>query len=139
MSVKERIILFVKHKRITATAFCESIGVSKAFISSMRTSLQPDKIKSISLHYPELNIDWLITGEGQMIKQGYVSKSILQTALPDEILNTSDMNCPHCKYKDELIEELRNRLNDKERLIIEKDQVINLLLKTPGTINKSAI
>jgi DNA-directed RNA polymerase subunit M/transcription elongation factor TFIIS len=84
-------------------------------------------------------MSWVLTGEGNMINSGYVQKSILQAALPDEILNTSDMNCPHCKYKDELIEELRNRLNDKERLIIEKDQVINLLLKTPGTINKSAI
>ena len=69
MSVKERLILFAESQRISHSEFCRKIGVSNAFISSMRRSLQPDKIERIALNYPQLNISWLITGEGQMLKQ----------------------------------------------------------------------
>ena len=68
MTVKERLKTFVKFKKISASAFCNSIGVSNAFISSMRKSIQPDKVESIATNYPELNIEWLLTGEGDMLK-----------------------------------------------------------------------
>ncbi|MDR0680958.1 MAG: helix-turn-helix domain containing protein, partial [Dysgonamonadaceae bacterium] len=69
MTVKERLIQYIKFKGITQSNFCKSIGVSVAFITSMRVSMQPDKIKSISLKYPELNIHWLLTGNGEMFKE----------------------------------------------------------------------
>ena len=68
MSVKERLIKYIDQKGITKTAFCLSIGVSTGFISSMRQSIQPDKVKSIALKYPDLNTGWLLTGEGEMLK-----------------------------------------------------------------------
>ncbi len=74
MSVKERITEFIQYKKITATEFCQKIGVSGAFISSMRVSIQPDKINSIALNFPELNISWLMSGIGQMIN-GSASES----------------------------------------------------------------
>lgn len=49
-------------------AFCEVIGVSSSYISSMRVSIQPDKLTSIAEQFPMLNIDWLLTGEGEMLK-----------------------------------------------------------------------
>ena len=131
MSVKERIILFIKTKKITSTEFCNTIGVSKAFVSSMRHSLQPDKIKSIALHYPELNISWLLTGDGEMIKTSYAPRKFLEKFLPEELLEPVK-ECSDCKQKDILIEELRNRIKDK-------DQLIELLMKNQGSINKSAI
>ena len=36
----------------------------------MRKSIQPDKIKSIAIEFPELNTEWLLTGEGEMLKTG---------------------------------------------------------------------
>lgn len=67
MSVKERLETYVKYKKLSNSAFCRSIGVSAAFISSMRVSLQPDKAESIALRYPDLNISWLLTGSGEML------------------------------------------------------------------------
>ena len=68
-TVKDRIKLFLEKKNLTGIDFCNTIGVSSGFISAMRTSLQPDKIKSIAINYPELSIEWLLTGEGSMLKQ----------------------------------------------------------------------
>lgn len=68
MSVKERLIEFIRYKKLSNSEFCRSIRVSTAFVSSMVKSIQPDKIERITLKYPELNIEWLLTGEGMMLK-----------------------------------------------------------------------
>lgn len=68
MTVKERLIEYISYKKISKSDFCRTIGVSTAFVSSMRISIQPDKVKSIALNYPDLNTGWLLTGEGEMLK-----------------------------------------------------------------------
>lgn len=68
MSVKERLREFVKYKKISMRSFEESIGVSYGYVNSIRVSIQPDKITSIAIRYPELNAEWLLTGEGEMLK-----------------------------------------------------------------------
>ena len=68
MSVKERLRIFLKENNIKGTDFCNKIGVSSGFISGMRESIQPDKLKSIATNYPILSIEWLLTGEGEMLK-----------------------------------------------------------------------
>lgn len=68
-SVKERLKSFLKESNIKGSDFCKSIGVSSGFIAGMRESIQPDKLKSIAIIYPSLNIGWLMTGEGEMINR----------------------------------------------------------------------
>lgn len=68
MTVKERLINYLDYKRISKTAFGRAIGVSSSYITSMRKSIQPEKLQSIALNYPDLNIDWLLTGDGEMLK-----------------------------------------------------------------------
>lgn len=69
MSVKERIIEYLDYKKISKSEFGREIGVSSAYISSMRKSFQPDKIQSIASKYPDLDINWLLTGKGSMLKE----------------------------------------------------------------------
>ena len=69
MPVKERIIEYLDFKGISKSEFGREIGVSSAYISSMRKSFQPDKIQSIAAKYPDLNLDWLLTGKGSMLKE----------------------------------------------------------------------
>lgn len=65
-SVKERLRKFLNEEKIPSSEFCNTIGVSQGYITSMRESLQPDKLKSIAINYPLLNIGWLMTGFGNM-------------------------------------------------------------------------
>lgn len=69
MSVKQRLLEYIDYLKISNSEFCRSINVSTAFISSMRKSMQPDKLESIALKYPDLNIDWLLTGVGEMLNK----------------------------------------------------------------------
>lgn len=74
-SVKERLKLYLKESSIKGIDFCNSIGVSSGFIAGMRESIQPDKLKSIAIKYPELNIGWLMTGEGNMLNGAPINKT----------------------------------------------------------------
>ena len=42
--------------------FSRRIGVSSAYITSMRKSIQPDKVERIKEEFPDIDIDWLLTG-----------------------------------------------------------------------------
>ena len=68
-SVKQRLEEFLEYKNISKSEFGRLIGVSAAYISSMRKSIQPDKVESIALKFPELNVNWLLTGNGQMLAE----------------------------------------------------------------------
>lgn len=68
MSVKERLTEYLRTKKISKSAFGRDIGVSSAYIASIRKSIQPDKLQRIALKYPDLNTVWLLIGEGEMLK-----------------------------------------------------------------------
>ena len=70
-NVKDRLTAFLDKKGINKSEFGRTIGVSAAFVSSIRQSIQPDKLSKIAVAYPDLNIEWLLTGEGEMLSSGH--------------------------------------------------------------------
>ena len=79
-TVKERLKAYLSSIDISQAEFGRRIGVSGAFVTSMRKSIQPDKLEKIKDEFPNLNIDWLLTGEGEMAP----NSSSLQTTTKDE-------------------------------------------------------
>lgn len=67
-TVKERLLEFIKSKKMTIVEFERSIGVSNGYVSSISKSIQPDKLEVISDNNPELSIEWLLIGKGSMFK-----------------------------------------------------------------------
>ena len=66
-TVKERLIEYLKFKRIGQVRFAESVGLSRGFVSNISKSIQPGTLERISKQYPDLNKGWLLTGEGSML------------------------------------------------------------------------
>lgn len=67
-TVKQRITDFIKYKGISVREFERQCGLSNGYVNSITQTVMPNKLKSISLQYPELNLGWITTGEGKMIK-----------------------------------------------------------------------
>ena len=66
-TIKARLTAYLRYKGINKSEFGRIIGVSNAYISSIRKSIQPDKAEKIASSFPDLNITWLMTGEGDML------------------------------------------------------------------------
>lgn len=66
-SVKQRLKEFILHKQITVQNFEKSIGVKNSFVNSIVSGIGGDKLYRIIKVYPELNIDWLLEGNGNML------------------------------------------------------------------------
>lgn len=85
----------------------------------MRVSIQPDKLKSIAINFPRLDIGWLLTGEGSMLKN-----EIKSTASP----NTMDTAYIYNMYEDykklqaEIIAEKERRIKELETKLAKLEQ-----------------
>ena len=69
--MKERIIRFINYKGITTQAFELKTGLSNGAVSKMGDGTRRRTLEKISNCYPELNINWLLTGEGEMLTTPY--------------------------------------------------------------------
>ena len=67
MTIKERTYSFIEHKGITVKKFEELCGLSNGYISSMRKGFGSDKLNNVLTMFPELNREWLLYGEGEML------------------------------------------------------------------------
>ena len=75
----DRVKEFIDSQGISVSAFEQKIHASDGMIRRAiknGTDIQSKWIGSISDNYPEINLDWLITGKGEMIKPQ--TKSILK-------------------------------------------------------------
>lgn len=135
-TVKERLTNYLAYKRISKSEFGRIIGVSASFISSMRKSLQPDKVTSIAQNFPDLNIQWLLTGEGDMLARGnnVVGDNNIAAVVCNnnkQTIGTIDNRQYYSDSPDVLraqIELLDERIKEKDAQIKEKDAQISRLL-----------
>ena len=78
------------------------MGLSNGYINSMRKGLGYDKLEQISISFPELNIGWLLTGEGSMLKDE--NSNLRSTLVPtlETRINVSQQEkaVPYYMYKD---------------------------------------
>lgn len=68
-TVKQRILMFLSHLNIGQTKFEEQCGLSRGYISKLKSSPSTDKMVMILSKYPELNRDWILNGEGEMLRE----------------------------------------------------------------------
>lgn len=69
--MNQRLQQFLSAENISQAQFADTIEVARASVSHVlagRNKPGYDFIKSISDHYPRLNLDWLINGKGRMYK-----------------------------------------------------------------------
>lgn len=67
-TVKDRTMLFIKFKGITMKTFEQRCDLSSGYVTSMRKGFGSEKLNNVLMAYPELNREWLLYGEGEMLK-----------------------------------------------------------------------
>lgn len=76
--VLKRLKEYIDYKHISVSAFEKSIGMSNAsFGKSLKNNgnIGSDKLENILIIYPDLSPEWLMTGNGHMLKENTLSVS----------------------------------------------------------------
>lgn len=68
-TVKERLERFISAKQISKREFERRISVSNGYINGLKYTPKPNVLEKIILQFPELSRGWLLTGEGDMLKE----------------------------------------------------------------------
>jgi len=97
----ERLSEFIRKQGVSVRSFEQKISASDGMIRraiNNNTDIQCKWIENIADNYPNLNIEWLLTGHGEMLKEA-------------KRINSNEINDD---YKDRYIEQLEK---ENKRLI----------------------
>ena len=100
-TVKERLNSFIDYKNITREKFCKIISVSPGYIGTIVESIPPVVVLRISKLFPELNTEWLLTGNGEMLNVCLPHKSEFSSEVN---LILAEKNAEIERLKDKIIE-----------------------------------
>lgn len=87
-TVKNRIITYIKLTGISQKKFEETVGISNGYVNNVKASPSSTVLQKIFGAYPELNKDWLLTGEGPMLTSD-LSGSVHQQSTGDNSPNVN--------------------------------------------------
>ena len=70
-TTKQRILYFIEKKNITKSVFYEKTDIKRGLLDKdkLDATVSDVYIAKILASFPDLNIEWLITGQGEMLKQ----------------------------------------------------------------------
>lgn len=66
--MKERILQFIEYKKLSKNKFYKETGLSNGILDK-QGGISSDSLEKIYCVYPEINLDWLLTGKGEMFKK----------------------------------------------------------------------
>jgi transcriptional regulator with XRE-family HTH domain len=70
--MNRRLLQFLQAENITQAQFADTLSVARGSVSHIlagRNKPGYDFLESLLLHYPRLNLDWLMTGKGKMYRE----------------------------------------------------------------------
>lgn len=117
-TIKERLTAYLKYKGINKSEFGRMVGVSNSYISAIRKSIQPDKTEKIAASFPDLNMAWLLTGDGDMLKD-----SVKNIAQGDNATNIAG-NGNNIRTNTSTIDKALDEIAEQRKLVAKaQDQV----------------
>jgi hypothetical protein len=93
--MKERLIEFLAYLGIGQTKFEEKVGLSRGLINNIKGNISLKTLKKITESYPELNEDWLETGEGKMLKNKQQIEGVTNSTIVGANVNGNGIKITH--------------------------------------------
>ena len=116
----ERIAIFIHFKKISPHAFEQKIELSNGYFSKQLKhlgSVGSDILIRIYQAYPELDILWVLTGEGQMLKEAMLQNEQIDNSIIEDFTNKYTNENKKLKKLENEFNKLQTSLSDKEKII----------------------
>lgn len=124
MTTKDRTLRFVSHKGLSVKKFEEMCGLSNGYINSMKSGYGNAKLLQVLSAFPELNRDWLVYGEGEMIREVAEKSELPQN--PDALTTPIQEDALIAELRSQ-IERLEGKIDNLNKEIGEKNALIKIL------------
>jgi len=116
----ERIALYLQFRKISPHAFEKKIKLSNGYFSKQLRhlgSVGSDILIKIHLAYPDLDILWILIGDGQMIQKESRVKHVSQSNVVEDISSRYTTENKKMKLLENDFDKLQIALRDKEKII----------------------
>lgn len=92
--MNKRLKQIIEYYGITPHKFSQKIGLSEGTIRkilSANTSIKSENLEKLAQTFTEINLDWLITGRGEMLFTEHTTKDDHTSASPDALQMIADL------------------------------------------------
>jgi hypothetical protein len=116
----ERIAIYIHLKKITPHAFEKKIELSNGYFSKQLKHLGyvgSDILIRIYYTYTDLDILWVLTGEGQMLKEEMLHSQQIDNSILEDFTNKYTNENKKLKKLENDYNKLQTSLSDKEKII----------------------
>lgn len=72
-TLKDRLLFLIEKEEMNPNQFYVKTGLSDGFVDKASDNTKRSSLNRISNRYPQLNIEWLMTGKGEMINPGSIN------------------------------------------------------------------
>lgn len=118
--MKERILQFIEYKRLSKNKFYKETGLSNGILDK-QGGISSDSLEKIYCVYPEINLDWLLTGKGEMFKK----EGLVQQAHNNISSTINQHQTIHASEDYETLKKENQRLTQENSGL--KDKIIQLM------------
>lgn len=118
--MKERILQFIEYKRLSKNKFYKETGLSNGILDK-QGGISSDSLEKIYYVYPEINLDWLLTGKGEMLKK----EGLVQEAHNNISSTITQHQTIHAPEDYETLKQENKRLTQENSGL--KDKIIQLM------------
>ena len=117
-TVKDRLVAFLGYKKIGQARFASTAGLSRGYVNNIVNTIGPEAQPKIATAYPDLNMTWLLTGDGEMLNG--------ETGCEQENTNPTNMNY------DKFFQTIERRDRQFEELLSQTSRLIAVIERMQG-------
>lgn len=126
--VRERLNEFLAIVDLSKRRFQEDIGVSPAYFANAVNGFSLRVQQKIKKAHPELNLEWLMTGKGNMFSEGYSADNNGKSDEGDSAYAESSFRDKNSKVAEKNDERLISIISSQQSSISKAQEQIDRLL-----------
>lgn len=126
MSIKERIHELINFKRLSVLAFEKSVGLSNGYIRNT-ASISAENCAKILMKYPDISAEWLLKGEGEMLKQAQQVGDISNSNVAGVNVNGTEIHIANPDSFNVFMDTVRTYQRITEKSQSQLDELIAIL------------
>lgn len=127
MDIKDRIIFLAKSKGLAIYRFETACGLSNGYLKNCKGKISVEKLAGILKAFPDVSLEWLLFGNGEMIKNPSTSSV---SVVGDNNAVSNAVNNSNCKIthatdiqaQNTALREQVNKLQNELALLTKQNQ-----------------